>query len=344
MKILKESSPDWLYMQLHMFKRGLIGEKELEGADDLIFNVKPNGIVSLRFTPDEKYFKLFDLHQDDIWFLNNLFSTYSGLELYDGYRARDDWDEGYIIRYFSDSNMELCEELKRIISPNLDLESNEGKTEFSKILNDLFHNRVDYIIGDYESEMDSAIKSTMEKEIIEELCEIFNEDGIHNSNGCFYGYVTTVDNLIKLYDRFNLKSATLETLLKELGHSKSIDGNYYENVYEYMYRVNFDEESFNKSVKWNLEQIISDLEDSDKFINIDEYKEIISYLHKRFKFNAWYKRPKDADKIMFKILRVNPENNEIEVEYKKINTMDFKKGSYDLEHFNNFLYHPELFD
>lgn len=344
MKILKESSPDWLYMQLHMFKRGLIGEKELEGADDLIFNVKPNGIISLRFNPDEKYFKLFDLHKDDIWFLTHLFSTYSGLELYDGYRARDDWDEGYIIRYFSDSNMELCEELKRILSPNLNFEIDEDRITFSKLLNDLFHNRIDYIIGDYEGEMDSAMKNTMEKEITEELCEIFNEDGIHNSNGCFYGYVTTVDNLIKLYDRFNIKSATLESLLKELGHTKSVDGNYYESVYDYMYRVNFDEESFNKSVKWNLEQILSDLEDSDKFINIEEYKEIISALSNKFKFNVWYKLPKSPEKKRFKIIRVNPEDNRIEVEYNLNDTNDFKKGSYDLEHFYNFLYHPELFD
>ena len=86
------------------------------------------------------------------------------------------------------------------------------------------------------------------------------------------------------------------------------------------------------------------MEDDDKFENIDKYQEIVSYITKKFKFGVWYSRPKDEDKTMIKIIRVNPENNKIEVESKKRGTMDFKKGSYDLEQFNNFLYHPELFD
>ena len=86
MRIFEESNPDWLYMQLHMFKRGLVDAKSLN--DDLIFNVRENGIMSLKFENDEQYFKLFDISTDDVWFLNNLFSSYGGLELFDSYRGR----------------------------------------------------------------------------------------------------------------------------------------------------------------------------------------------------------------------------------------------------------------
>ena len=57
MRIFEESNPDWLYMKLHMFKRGLVSANELE--DDLIFNVRDNGIITLKFESDEQYFKLF---------------------------------------------------------------------------------------------------------------------------------------------------------------------------------------------------------------------------------------------------------------------------------------------
>lgn len=342
MKILKESNPDWLYMQLHMFKRGLVDGKGIN--DELIFNVRDNGIITLKFENDEQYFKLFDLSDDDVWFLNNLYSSYGNLEVFDSYRAEEDWREGYVFPYFNDENKELMEEIKRLIAPNLNLQDDAQAVEFCRLLEELFNNRVDYIIGDYESEMDSGMKNSMEKEITKELCDIFLENGIHNTQGCFYKYMTTVDSLIKLYDKYGNKSSDLLTLLKTVGHDKSVDGDYWSNMYEYMGSNEFDSESFNRSVKYQLENIISDMEDGDKFADLDEYKKIVSYVTKKFKYNVWYGRPKDESKMMFKVIRINPETNKIELEYKKKGTMDFKRGDYDLEQFNNFLYHPELFD
>lgn len=342
MKILKESNPDWLYMQLHMFKRGLVDGKGIN--DELIFNVRDNGIITLKFENDEQYFKLFDLSDDDIWFLNNLYSSYGNLEVFDSYRAEEDWREGYVFPYFNDENKELMEEIKRLIAPNLNLQDDGQAVEFCRLLEELFNNRVDYIIGDYESEMDSGMKNSMEKEITKELCDIFLENGIHNTQGCFHKYMTTVDSLIKLYDKYGNKSNDLLTLLKSVGHDKSVDGDYWSNMYEYMGSNEFDSESFNRSVKYQLENIISDMEDGDKFADLDEYKKIVSYVTKKFKYNVWYGRPKDESKMMFKVIRINPETNKVELEYKKKGTMDFKQGNYDLEQFNNFLYHPELFD
>jgi hypothetical protein len=342
MKILKESNPDWLYMQLHMFKRGLVDGKGIN--DELIFNVRDNGIITLKFENDEQYFKLFDLSDDDVWFLNNLYSSYGNLELFDSYRAEEDWREGYVFPYFNDDNKELMEEIKRLIAPNLNLQDDAQAVEFCRLLEELFNNRVDYIIGDYESEMDSGMKNSMEKEITKELCDIFLENGIHNTQGCFYKYMTTVDSLIKLYDKYGNKSSDLLTLLKTVGHDKSVDGDYWNNMYEYMGSNEFDSESFNRSVKYQLENIISDMEDGDKFADLDEYKKIVSHVTKKFKYNVWYGRPKDESKMMFKVIRINPETNKVELEYKKKGTMDFKQGNYDLEQFNNFLYHPELFD
>ena len=109
-----------------------------------------------------------------------------------------------------------------------------------------------------------------------------------------------------------------------------------------MYTVDFDTKSFNNTVTYRLERIMEELEDSDKFLDIESYKKIIQNLTKRYKFNVWRSLPKDKN-ILFKIIRVNPENNEIEFEYKQRIGYDFKKAMLDLDSFNTFLYQPELF-
>ena len=113
-------------------------------------------------------------------------------------------------------------------------------------------------------------------------------------------------------------------------------------MYEYMYTVDFDTKSFNNNVTYRLERIMEELEDSDKFLDIEGYKKIIQNLTKRYKFNVWRSLPKDEN-ILFKIIRVNPENNEIEFEYKQRIGYDFKKAMLDLDSFNTFLYQPEIF-
>ena len=44
MRIFEESNPDWLYMKLHMFKRGLTSANQL--TDDLIFDVRDKKLLS----------------------------------------------------------------------------------------------------------------------------------------------------------------------------------------------------------------------------------------------------------------------------------------------------------
>jgi hypothetical protein len=343
MRILKESNSNSLYTQLSMFKNGLVDKTNIE--DDLISEVRPNGIIALRFDTDEDYFRLFDLTDDDIWTLNGLFSSYGGLELFDHYTAEEDWNEGYVLNhFFNEENREKIEEIKRIIAPNLNLIVDSESAEFCRKLHNLFDRKIRNIINEYGHQMNNAYVNSMKDKIREELCDVLNSDGIYNVKYCFGRYMTTVDNLIKLYDKYGNKNSDLHTLLTSLGHDKSVSNNYLEDMYNYYDSNEFDSDSFNRSVGYELDGIISDMEDSNKFINIDEYRKIITYLTKKFKFNTWYSRPKDELKTVIKITNVNPKNNKIELEYKNRYTLITKKGNYDLEQFNNFLYHPELFD
>lgn len=342
MRIIKEVKEDWIYMQLHMFKQGHISPSEIK--DDMIFQFRNNGIIVLQFENDYDYFSLFGFDKYKVRTLEGVFSYYSTYEWYERYTAEDDWREGYLYNYLNTENKEVLEEIKQYLAPELDLGENDDIVKFFSLLDETFRNWVDNIIDDYTSETDNAIQETIKKEVRNDLCDIFMSDGLYRTGDeCFYKYYTTVDNLIKIYNKFDDKSLTIYEVLKELGESKNLEDFDYNDWYEYNYHDNFDDDNFNRSVNWNLEKIKDELLDSDKIKDIEEFKKIKETLNKYdFKFNVWYDLPKNQN-MMFKIQGVDPETNKIIFEYKLRNTMDFKKGKLSLEKFNLFLYHPELF-
>jgi len=125
MRIIKEAKEDWLYMQLHMFKQGLLAAVHIK--DDLIFELRDNGILVLRFDDNSDYFKLFGFDEYTIRRLSYMFSSYGGSsEYFDSYTANEDWNQGYLYNYFNNENKELFEEIKQYLSPELDLDDNNS--------------------------------------------------------------------------------------------------------------------------------------------------------------------------------------------------------------------------
>ena len=340
MRIFEEVNTDWFYMQLHMFKKGVIDHRELMNQE-IIFDVRENGITILRFDNVEDYFKLFDMNDYDVRSLANIFSYYGYHEYFSSYQASEDWDQGYVLNYFDNENNELLHNIFNILSPGLDVNDNKNNEKMAEMLVTTFQRQVSNITDEYFSQVDSAMTKAVEDDAKDELCKIFEDDGIYNNESCFYKYFTTVDNLIKLYDRLNCKSLPPYEMLKKLGHTKDVHGDYGVEVYELNYMENFDEEEFNRVTKSNLESMLESMEDSDLFVNIEEYKEIVNKL-KKFVFGKWYTVPKDKNK-MFKIINVDPKTNNIVFEYKRTMTQKFEQGSLPYERFNLFLYHPELF-
>jgi len=341
MRIIQESKEDWFYMQLQMFKQGLLDVKHIH--DDLIGEFRDNGIIILKFENNGSYFNLFGFSEYNVRVLETLFSHYGGNEWVDRYTAREDWRGGYIYNYFNNENKELLNEIKEYLSPELNLEQHNDLTKFCNLLDDMFYDVIDTITSDYAGEMDNAVEETLKEEVKSDLCDVFMVDGIYNAgSSCFYKYYTTVDILIKIYDRFNDKSSDIHGILKKLGEDKGLEDNDYDDWYDYSYHDKFDNESFNRTVNWNLEKIKDNLFESDMFTDIEEYKKIRETLTNKFKFDTWFKLPKNKRK-MFKIIGIQPETNNIMFEYKTVNLNKIEKSSLPLEQFNLFLYHPELF-
>jgi hypothetical protein len=156
----------------------------------------------------------------------------------------------------------------------------------------------------------------------------------------FNKYVTTVNVLLSLYKMYNDHDLTIQELMSKLAHEFSV-GPYEEYMYEYGCD-DFDTESFNNYVSHQLEKILEEIEESDRFSNLDEFKKVSSEVRKNYDFDKWYPTPKDKT-LKFNIRSIDPKTNKITLITQK-QFEDTKNRSLTLDEFNSFLYNLELFE
>ena len=132
----------------------------------------------------------------------------------------------------------------------------------------------------------------------------------------------------------------LTEVLKDIGHRTSNIGGWDENRWE-VDCVDFDEETFNKTVEYQLDKIQGKLEDSEDFIDVYEYSEIYDRISKNYHFNNRYETKSGRE---FFIRKIDPATNKIIVQVFKKDGGGLEDRSYTEEEFNNFLVSPELFE
>ena len=318
----------------------------LNRYDDLIsgfrFNKNSPGksMVQLTFDDDEDYFKLFDLHEDDIWFLGNLFSYYGyDMGFYYSDLAYEDWKEGYLLYEFNEENRRKIFEIMTYFDPKLSTMEGETNIQISKLLYDTFPRQTENIIDDYQTEKEQCITRTAKTEVTNDLTDKFINYGIFEKN-TFSKYVTTVSVLLSIYKMYGDYDLTIQELMSKLGHEFSV-GPYQEYMYEYGCD-DFDSESFNNYVSKQLAKMLEEIEESDKFSNLDEFKKVSSEVRKNYDFDKWYPTPKDKT-LKFNIRSIDPKTNKITLVTQK-QFEDVKGRSLTLDEFNSFLYNLELFE
>jgi hypothetical protein len=330
---------DWLYMQLHLFKKGIISNHDIN--DDLIFNVKPNGVVTLRFDTKYEFVDMLNISEDDKYLINDCLSSYHQYEFYDYNLSAEEWEGGYMFYYFSDENIKKINNILNIIKPNLRLSSNSDdltKTNVAEALSQNFNNEISDIISSYQDNANRNVSENLLEIFEKEYCNIFEKYHIFKVT-CFYKYVTTVDKLINLYETFNRKGDNLYNLLKlviEKDSNKHF-GHYYENIHEFFSGV--DSEDFNNDVTRQLDKILDLTEDMDTFIDLEEYKKISNEISKYG--DKWTEIPKKRG-TYYKILNIDPKTNLINLEVRLLDG-EILSGSMSLERFHLLLNQPELF-
>jgi hypothetical protein len=325
-----------------------IDKYELGRIDNLIvdirFNVKNPGksMIVLQFDDMDDYVSLFYEDDQHTWFIKSMYSHYDSFEFNDYYSAENDWEEGYLLRDFSNENINKLKEILTLISPNIkNLSDDEDYSEASKLLSNMFDRNVSNIVSDWSDEMNDCKTRKSKQEIEDELCDPFANYGIISKGGCFDKYVTTVNILLGLYNTYKTKSEDLRGILKKVG--LGLDATEFG---EYAYEVDcydFNHESFQKTVTRELDSILTQLEDDARFPELEKYREVLGSVLTKYDLNRIYQLPSDKNK-RFRITSIDPKTKTIFVDYGKDRGTPTEKRSYDLEGFNNFLHTPELFE
>lgn len=327
------------------------GEKpslyELEDAEPLISDVKYSEsnpkkcFITLTFQDEEEYWRLFDVTNDDIWFAKYVFSNYDTFDFgfYD--IGQENFRYGYLLQEINEDNIKLLKEILYYISPKyVNLRTDSDWEKVSRLLYSSFKDECDNIIQTYSDERNSCQERGAKKMIIDDTCNAFMDYGIITKTGCFFKYVTSVGILLSLYKIQNDTSLTIKQILSKIGHDLPVT--YWgDSPYE-VDCIDFDEQSFNREVEWNLEKIYDKVLDGDVFPDIEKYKKFFEKFGK-YEMEEWYSLPKNKS-ITFRIEDVDPTTNMVEVLVNNSQTKKTEKRSYDIDDFGLFLYQYELFE
>jgi hypothetical protein len=356
-----------LYQALKDFTEDLVTANfvRYEDDEDILritrINEKNLGksLVYLTFDTDD-YVDLFSRHGDES---NNSYlirvafqgGYYGGNVFVDDYSMDYDWDEGYLLHYFNNENLDRVKQIVKILRPSLSVENltehNDKVIEICKWLKNEFSNEIDSIIYDYSSEYDEALVKGLRQYVTNKLCNALLPLNIFEKK-CTNLYMTTVAILLNTWDKSGEdKDAKLSDMLKTSIDILGIqfDEDLYEDYYAYFDSQNYDDEGFNRSVTWNLDKIMEKIENSD---NIDSYRKNSEVLEKLSKlkygeFNKWYEFPPQktfGEKTPNKFIIQDVDDGKILITYTDYEKNQFNQTiKIDYETFLNFLYHPELF-
>jgi hypothetical protein len=328
-----------LYQQLVDFRDKKISAEEIE--DPNIKKVRNNGIVTLEFDTDDYIEILVGDGSNEYYYLKEAIGAYYGYTgsfMYDDWRSREDWNEGYTVEGFDQENIDTVMEIVRMLGFQ-----DEDFRKISNFLHDNFTREVDDIISEYQTMTDDAMKQVISDFAFDEYCNVFFRFNILHSGAkkhCFQIYATTVKNLISLYESHGKYDWSLKQLLRQISKDNDLaEDDLFDIAWGQYWRI-FDKEGFKNYVKEKLEEIKEKIEEDAE--HIDEYREITDRL-KKFKYGTWYDLPKN-DQIMFKINYVSLKTLDINFAYKKKGTNQITDDiNMNLERFLLFLYQPELF-
>ncbi len=319
---------------------------DFKDIDDLISNIEikktpSKSLITISFDDEEEFLSMFDIHDDDVWFIKSLFNYYDGYEFMDSYRSEEEWREGYLINNFSEDNIGKFKEILKYLNPNLvEFKDDENLTiDACKMIDDLYPNEISYITGEFSTLMNESANEEAKADIINDYCDLLTPYYIIRKK-CMSEYITSVGLLKKLYDRASSTDLTLLELFKEMFFAITPPGGYSEQTYEYGWS-GFNNEEFNNEITRQLDKILDSISEDYSENTLKIYQDIVS----KFGMNKTNPIPA-SEGYSFKILRVDTDNDVIVI--KKFKTNDAwgpsEEQSYTLDEFNDFLHNYKLIE
>ena len=306
---------------------------------------------------------------------------------YDRYNFEEDIEEGYPLHSLSSSHLKTLKQILELLgdkfkgsfktSPNVSREKLKKFKELGKDLKDYYElydlsliDTDNFPLSDmgkflrnfdsdfYESfddaygeAQDESMKIGVQKALTDELCNLYEPEGFKLEDTCFYKYSVSIDDLIKMYDSDieYSKSLSLKEMLEWY-----MDENISMNVEEphNMAYEHIDDETFkyyfNGPMDSALDKLLEKIEESDDYVDIEDYKRIFNVVEKKFGFNEKIEvetlnGPKGN--VTIEITGIKPEDNKLDFELRRNNPeWKIKKGRAKLSTIEKLISNYQLFD
>jgi len=315
--------------------------------DHLIYNVVAknpgsSSKVVITFDNDEDFLDVLGIDEYDRHGWNLAFSSDS---YRDSWGDDSEWTEGYILQRFNDVNRELVNEIIKLSNPALryDFNNNEALQELSKYLRTAFESEIDWIVEDFGQKDYECRMSAFREMIVDETKNPFKKFGVMEvSHG--YKFETTVAILLTLYRMIKTDDVDLKEMLT-LFFEQFINtsfSNWSDSQYNH-YCDDFDEEGFQKEINYQLEKILTKInEDSETYADFNEYNELYYAVKKLGGFEKMIDFPDKKIQVIFTSL--DPQTNELKFKYYTPSGSMETRSVKSIDELNLSLYQPELFE
>jgi hypothetical protein len=310
--------------------------------DGINFNDRSpsNSKVVIKFEDDEVFLDAIGIEDsDDVYTYRAFTSSYSGRD-YDTYNENNRWEYGeYIGDSFSDENKLKAFKIAKFYSNGLTSDDYKG---ISEILSEHFGRIVDDLIFEYTSKWQDCIDDMVKDIILGEIAKPFDKFGIKEIHRG-YRFETTVGVLLHWYHDLENYRFTLSELLNKLIklYDKKDRGHWNELEYE-VYCEDWDDSIMQEYYSKSLDSMLEKVEEDDRFINIDEYNEMTSYIEEKYGYE-WVRTKKDPN-TQFLIINVQPETNKALVNVHNDKTGKTHKRLLDMDGLYQLDNQPELFN
>ena len=349
------SDNTFLY-SLTKFLKEKISKEQFVNSEDYLRNIDlatpiGNSVLDFKLSYDDelKFLKSIGLTSDDVGFLQNVSSSagyYSNF--YSNENEMENFLDGHTFdRFLNQENTKKLNLIANYIYPSVpfNTESINYFSKLAEIMNSMFPSEVSDIVDFLANEKESALGSSIQDKIINELNSYLEDYNIKIVSRWGRFQIKAID-LLKIYYLVGDDEASpLKILKKYFQNADRGIGGWEENIWDYEDSDYLDERAINIYISNKFDDIIEFIE-SDKS-GMKEFLGLRNRTLSKFNINVWYNLPKN-DRYLFIIRGFDKEKLKLEVglkdRFSSLNKNSLRLIELSEENFYHLLYQPTLFN
>ena len=356
------------YEMLKKLQLGEIESKMVKLRDPLITGIGGSDgdyTIKINFEGVEKFLSLFEdeVSEEDLNYIEYAIEQPYGFDAdyYDPYNWDEELKDGYYLFYLNQEHLSVLKDILEVYDPKIAelIKETEGgldvdREEANKIgefMAETFSTRdLERLSEEFTQAKNQSIVEGLKKEFTEGLCNILDDIGVTKDGECFYNYEISLDEVINLYENSeNYMGMGVMDMIRDL---VTVNISFpYDYPYEVAYESEDDEtfnEEFNGPTLSVLEDIYSDLDDADYFVDFKEYVKLLEKVKEEFGRLGKNNKVPSQEGVFISIEGIDPETNKVNFKLKRFDSekdaYEIKKGRAKLSSIYNMMNNYSLFD